>query len=117
MLDFLISKSKVQAYEIKQVPIELFEIIGVGQVNPYCNSQYDSELFLTVVNIANETRNYDEKEGLVLTSKFTTRKCPKCKRVELIPIKMKINMDLIYKAHEEEIAFDAFEERPTRRHL
>lgn len=117
MLNFLTPKTKVQAYNIKEVPIETFEVIGVGQINPYCCFQYENEIFLTVVNFANESRQFDEKEGLILAKYFTVRRCPRCKRIELIPVKIKINLDLTYLKHEEEIAFDAFEEFPSRRHF
>lgn len=116
MLDFMTPKTKLQAYTINEVPIEGFEVIGIGQINPYCINRYDNEIFITVVNFANESRSYDEKEGLVLTKYFTLKRCPKCKRTELIPVKIKINFDSVYRAHEEEIAFDAFEEYPSRRH-
>ena len=53
MLDFLLPKSKIQAFNLREVPIEHFEVIGIGQINPYCNIQYDNEIFLTVVNFAN----------------------------------------------------------------
>ena len=117
MLDFLIPKTKVQAYNIRELPIETFEVIGIGQINPYCKTQYDNEIFLTVVTFANESRSFDEKEGLVLAKYFTIRRCPRCKRIELVPIKIKINQDSTYIKHEEEIAYDAFEEFPSRRHF
>ena len=117
MLDFFLPKSKVQYYQINEVPIEMFEILGIGQINPYCNMRYENEVFVTAVNIANEARHYDEKEGLVLTKYFSVRKCPKCKKIELIPTRIRINMDSVYREHEEEIAFDAFEEHPSRRHF
>lgn len=117
MLNFLTPKNKLQAWAIRDVAIENFEIIGIGQINPYCNLQYENEIFLTVVNFANGAKNYDEKEGLILTKYFTVKKCPKCRKTELIPVKLKINLDEIYLRHEEEIAFDAFEEHPSRRHF
>ncbi|MBE7708720.1 MAG: hypothetical protein E7Z88_08465 [Cyanobacteria bacterium SIG27] len=117
MFDFLTPKNKLQAWAIRDVAIESFEIIGIGQINPYCESQYENEIFLTVVNFANDARNYDEREGLILTKYFTVKKCPKCKKIELIPIKLKINLDETYLRHEEEIAYDAFEEHPSRRHF
>ena len=117
MLDFLTSKTKVKAWNIRELPIETFEVIGIGQINPYCNSQYDNEIFVTVVNFANDSKNYDEREGLVLAKHFTVKKCPKCKKLELIPTKIKINLDSTYIKHEEEIAFDAFEQYPSRRHF
>ncbi|MBQ8635223.1 hypothetical protein IJ425_03625 [bacterium] len=117
MLDFLLSKAKVQAYGMIEVPIEMFEMLGVGQINPYCKVRYENEIFITVVNFANEARNYDEKEGLILTKFFSVRKCPKCRKTELIPVRMRINLDNVYRAHEEEVAYDAFEEHPSRRHF
>jgi len=117
MLDFLIPKNKVQTYLVEQVPIENFEIIGIGQINPYCNIKYDDEVFVTVVNFANDSKNYDEKEGLVISSFFAVRKCPKCKKNTLIPVKIRINFDITYLKHEEEIAYDAFEEHPSYRHF
>lgn len=117
MFDFLISKNKLQAWALQEVPIETFEVIGVGQINPYCKTQYDNEIFITVVSFANDARNYDEREGLVLTKFFTVKKCPRCKKMELIPTKIKINLDSTYIKYEEEIAFDAYEEHPSRRHF
>ena len=117
MLNFLTPKNKLQAWATREIPIELFEVIGVGQINPYCNSQYDNEIFLTVVNFANDTNKYDEREGLILSRCFTVKKCPRCKKNELVPTKLKINLDQTYMKYEEEIAFDAFEEHPSRRHL
>ncbi|MBQ8848476.1 MAG: hypothetical protein IJ003_05980 [Candidatus Gastranaerophilales bacterium] len=117
MLDFLLPKSKIQAFNLREVPIEHFEVIGIGQINPYCNIQYDNEIFLTVVNFVNESKNFDEKEGLIIAKYFSVRRCPRCKKTELIPVKMHINMDLNYLKNEEEIAFDAYEEHPSRRHF
>ena len=117
MLDFLIPKSKLQTWAIREVPIEVFDVIGIGQINPYCNKQYENEIFITVVVFANESKNFDEKEGMVLAKYFAVKKCPKCKKNELIPVKLKINMDETYLRHEEEIAYDAFEEHPSRRHF
>ena len=116
MLDFLMPKTKIKAYAIRELPIETFEVVGVGQINPYCNKEYENEIFLTVVNFANDSKNYDEREGLVVTKYFTVRKCPKCRALEMIPTKIRINLDKTYLQHEEEIAFDAFEEHPIRRH-
>ena len=117
MLDFLVPKTKIQAYTVNEIPIEHFEVIGIGQINPYCRTQYDNEIFVTVVNLANDSKNYDEKEGLILTKYFTVRKCPRCKKNELIPVKMRINLDITYLKNEEEVAYDAFEEHPSRRHF
>ena len=117
MLNFLTPKNKLQAWAIREVAIEVFEIIGIGQINPYCNLQYENEIFITIINFANGAKNYDEQEGLILTKYFTVKKCPKCKKTELIPVKMKINLDETYSRHEEEIAYDAYEEHLSRRHL
>lgn len=117
MLNFLTPKTKVQSWAIRELPIELFEVIGIGQINPYCKNQLDNDIFITVVNFSNDDKNYDEKEGMILSKYFTVKKCPKCKKIELVPTKLKINMDSTYIRHEEEIAFDAFEENPSRRHL
>ena len=117
MLNFLTPKTKLQSWATRELPIELFEVIGIGQINPYCKNQFDNEIFITVVNFSNDDKNYDEREGLILSKYFTVKKCPKCKKIELIPTKLKINMDSTYIKHEEEIAFDAFEEHPSRRHL
>lgn len=117
MLDFLIPKSKIQAYGLREVPIETFEIIGIDQVNPYCSFEYENDIFLTVVNFAFESRKFDEKEGLIVAQYFTVKRCPKCKQKELIPTKIKLNFDSTYLKHEEEIAFDAYEEFPSRRHF
>ena len=117
MLNLLIPKTKIQAWIAKEIPIELFEVLGIGQINPYCKTQYENQVFITVVSFSNDSRNYDEREGLILTKYFTVKKCPKCKKNHLIPIKLKINLDSTYIKHEEEIAFDAFEEYPSRRHF
>ena len=116
MLNFLTPKSKIQVHTIREIPLESLEIMGVAQVNPYYNyASEDLDIFLTVVSFAYGSRDYDEKEGMVLTKYFTVKKCPQCKRVELIPVRMRINLDSIYQKHEEEIAYDAFEENPSRR--
>lgn len=105
MLDFLIPKTKVRAFDIMQVPLEEFQVIGISQINPYYKQKYDNELFITVVSIANESKEYDEKEGMILTTYFSARKCPKCKRVELIPVNIKINRNPNYLRNEEEAAY------------
>lgn len=92
MLDFLIPKNKVRAYSIREIPIEHFEVIGIGQINPYCNLKYDNELFLTVINIAGDCKKYDEKEGIILSKQFTVRKCPECGALALVPTKIRINL-------------------------
>lgn len=88
MFDFLISKEKLQTNSIRQVPIEEFEIIGIGQINPYCKNSYDNEMFLTLVNFAGDCSRYDEKEGLVLSDYFILKKCPSCHKTQLIPVKI-----------------------------
>lgn len=116
MLNFLMPKNKIQLHTMREIPLESLEIMGVAQINPYYTySSEEKDIFLTVVSFAYGARDYDEKEGLVLAKYFTVKKCPKCKRVELIPVRMRINLDLIYQKHEEEIAYDAFEENPSRR--
>ena len=117
MLDFLTPKSKIQAYGLKELPIESFEILGVDQINPYCAFEYNNEIFFTLVTFANESRKFDEKEGLIIAQYFTVKRCPRCKQKELIPTKIKLNFDETYLKHEEEVAFDAFEEFPSRRHF
>jgi len=114
MLDFLMPKTKVQAYNFREVPIETFEVIGIAQINPYCSSHYENETFLTVVNFANGSKNYDEKESLILAKYFTMRRCINCGKNELIPINIKINLHNLYLKNEEEIAFDAYSEYPSR---
>lgn len=114
MLDFLVPKAKIRAYTMKEVPIETFEVIGIAQINPYCASKYENEVFLTVVNFANTSRNYDEKETLVLAKHFTLRRCPRCKSLSLIPVKIKANFDVLYLKNEEEVAYDAYCEYPSR---
>ena len=63
--------------------------------------RFDSFLFvapaiyyvLELIDLLIDDKNYDEREGLVLSKYFTVKKCPKCKKIELIPTKLKINMD------------------------
>ena len=117
MLDFLTSKKKVKAWAIKEVPIEVFEVIGIGQINPYCKNEYEDEKFITVVDIANYSNSDNEKEGLVLTKYFTVKKCPKCRKYELVPTKILMNLNSTYIKHEEEIAYEAFEEHPSKEHF
>jgi len=117
MLDFMTPKTKLRAYTIQRVPIEGFQITGIGQINPYCNLKFENEVFVTIVDITFDSRKYDEKEGMVLTKYFTVRRCPECKQIELIPVKLRINRDSGYLKHEEDIAFDDFEERSSRRYF
>ena len=112
MLDFLMPKNKIRYYDVHELPIEAFEILGISQVNPYCNTKTDREIFVTVVTIANDSRNYDEKEALVLSSYFTLKRCPKCNNISLLPIRIKINQQSDYLKNEEKIAFgDYFNSR------
>ncbi len=102
MLDFLTPKTKVRAFDIMQVPLDNFQVIGISQINPYCKVKYENDIFITVVSIANDSKEYDEKEGMILTTYFSVRKCPKCSRVELLPVNMRINRDSEYLKYEEE---------------
>ena len=56
MLDFLVPKNRIQYYDLREIPIETFEIMGISQINPYCKSRSDKEFFVTVVNIANDSK-------------------------------------------------------------
>ena len=114
MLSFLFSKTKVQSYDISEISIKNFEILGIAQINPYCHTQYDNEVYFTIVNFANETNKFDERECVVPSKYFISRRCPKCRRVELIPTRIKLNMDREYLRNEEEVAFDAYSEYPSR---
>ena len=105
MLDFLIPKNRIQYYDLEEVPIETFEILGINQINPYCKSRGDKECFITLVTIANTSKEYDEKEAMVLTSYFTVKRCPRCKKISLIPTKIKINQFPTYLKNEEKIAY------------
>ena len=117
MFNFLVPKSKLRAYDVIEVPIETFEIVGIGQINPYCDKKYENEIFATVVNVAFDSNKYEEREAIVLTEYFAVKRCPRCKKNALIPVKLRINRDKTYLKHEEEIAYDAFEEHPSRRHF
>ena len=117
MFDFMIPKTKLRAYNIKKVPIETFQIAGIGQINPYCSYKFENEIFVTIIDIAYDSNKYDEREGMVLTKSFIAKKCPECKQIELVPTRFRINRDVTYLKYEEEVAFDAFEEHPSRRHF
>ena len=106
MFSFLIPKTKIQAYDIAQVPIENFEILGVTQINPHCTSDYNKEIFLTLVNLANTSKHFDEKEGLIISEYFTVKKCPKCKKISLIPVYMKLNLSPDYLKNEEDFVLN-----------
>ena len=114
MFGFLIPKTKLQYYNYKEIPIEELEIIGIAQINPYCKSKYDNEKFITVVDILNSAKKCDEKEGLVLSDYFVLKRCPKCKKVELVPTKIRINLYREYLRNEEEVAWDAYSEYPSK---
>jgi len=102
MLDFLAPKTKVLAFNIREVPIQTFEVLGVGQINPHCELEYRNEILITLINIFHLDKKCDEKEGMVLSEKFTLRKCPKCKRIELYPVKLKLNFSKQYLQDEED---------------
>lgn len=114
MFSFLIPKNKIQSYVVNEIPVDELEIIGIAQINPYCTKKYDSEKFLTVVDILNSSKKFDEKEGLVLSKYFILKKCPKCKKTELIPTKLRINLYRDYLRNEEEVAWDAYSEYPSK---
>ena len=114
MFGFLIPKTKLQYHTYKEVPIGELEIIGISQINPYCRKKYDNEKFITVVDILNSSKKCDEKEGLILSDYFVLKRCPKCKKVELVPTKIKINLYREYLKYEEDVAWDAYSEHPSR---
>lgn len=114
MFGFLIPKSKLQYHTFKEIPIQELEILGISQINPYYQTKYENERFITVVDILNGSKKYDEKEGLVLSDYFVLKKCPKCKSTTLLPVKIKINLYHNYLANEEEVAWDAYDERPSK---
>ncbi len=114
MFDFLIPKSKLQYHTLRELPIEDLEIIGISQINPHCRRRYNNERFITVIDILNDSKKYDEKEGMMLSDYFVLRKCPKCKKIELIPTKIRINMYRDYLKNEEEVAWGAYSEHPSR---
>lgn len=103
-------KSKILAYEINELPLEVFELIGVSQVNPYCTYRYENDIFFTLVNFAFEKKEFDEREGLVLAKYFSLRYCPKCKKLSLKPSKIKINCDREYKSNEQMFAYEEYDE-------
>jgi len=107
MFSFLIPKTKIQAYDIAQIPIEKVEIFGITQINPNCHSTCDKEIFLTLVNLANTSRHYDEKEGFVVSEYFTVKKCPKCRKISLLPVYMKLNLSRDYLKNEEDFVMSA----------
>ena len=117
MFSFLSSKSKLRAYNILEVSPSSFDILGIGQVNPYCNLSFESDIYFTLVSLCFESRKYDERSAFVLSNYFTLKKCPKCKKIELVPSKLRINFNYIYLRNEEEIAFDAYEENPPEEHF
>jgi len=117
MFDFMKPKTMIRAYNIRKVPIENFQIAGIEQVNPYCNYKFDNELFVTIIDIAYDSKKYDEREGMILSKHFILRRCPECKQIKLIPTRFRINRDSIYLKYAEEVACDAFEENPSKRHF
>ncbi len=113
----LFSKTKLKAHNITEISPSSFEILGVGQINPYCKSDFESEISFTLVSLCFESKKFDERTALVLSTYFSLRKCPKCAKVELIPAKIRVNFNHIYLRNEEEIAFDAYEENPPQEHF
>jgi len=114
MFDFLIPKSKLQYHTYSEMPVGELEILGISQVNPYCNKKYNDEKFITVVDILNDSKKYDEKEGLVLSNYFVLKRCPRCKKLELVPSKIRINLYREYLRNEEEVAWNAYSEYPSK---
>ena len=80
MLSFLQPKSKLQVHTYREIPIESLRILGIAQVNPYYSEDYQSDKLITLVCFANESKDYDEKEAMVLTSYFALRRCPRAYR-------------------------------------
>ncbi len=112
MLDFLMPKNRILYYDVQELPIETFEILGINQINPYCKIKSEKESFITVVMVANDSRDYDEKEAMVLSSYFTVKRCPRCKSISLIPTRIRVNRSPEYLKNEEKIAFgDYFNSR------
>jgi len=104
MLSFLSPKTKIKYDYIKEIPIEDFEVIGIGQINPYfkrTNPQFQSENFVTVVNIFKDDKDCDEKEGLILSDYFTLRKCPNCGHIQLLPTRIRLNLNNVNKYRHE----------------
>ena len=114
MFGFLIPKNKLQCHAIKEIPIQELEIIGISQINPHCEKKYENEKFITVVDILNGSKKCDEKEGLVLSDYFVLKRCPKCRKVALLPVKIRVNLYKGYLQNEEEVAWDAYDERPSK---
>lgn len=114
MFDFLIPKSKLQYHTYSELPASELEILGISQVNPYCNRKYNDEKFITVVDVLNDSKKYDEKEGLILSNYFVLKRCPRCKKLELVPSKIRINLYREYLRNEEEVAWNAYSEHPSK---
>ena len=117
MFDFMKPKTKLKAYNIRKVPIETFQIAGIGQINPYCNYKFENAIFITIIDIAYDSKRFDEREGMIHSKHFIMKRCPECKQIELIPTRMRINRDTTYLKYAEEVAYDAFEEHPAKRHF
>ncbi|MBR1616708.1 hypothetical protein IJ670_01005 [bacterium] len=114
MFDFLLPKTKIQSHLMGEIPLDVLEIHVLAQVNTYCNLQTSYKIGFTVVNFANTDKKFDEKETLVLNKYFLKRKCPKCKKIELIPTKIRLNFDKLYLKFEEEVAYGAYSEKPSK---
>jgi len=114
MFDFLIPKNKLLYHTYQELPVEEMEILGISQINPYCKKSYENEKLITVIDILNDSKKYDEKEGLILSKHFILKRCPKCKKIELVPAKIRINLYREYLRNEEEVAWDAYSEYPSK---
>ena len=99
---------------MNQIPLENLEILGISQINELCKERFENEYTITRVTFLNETIKYDEREGLVLSDYFELRKCPKCKKSQLIATKMTINMFQEYLRYEERVAYNAYSEYPSK---
>ena len=72
MFDFLTPRTKVKAWTLKEVPIEKFEIVGIGQINPYCDMQYENKIIVTVLNFAPSHKSCEHRlHGLRRTVAFS----------------------------------------------
>ena len=61
MFSFMIPKTKLRAYKIKKVPMETFQIAGIGQINPYCSYKFETEPFVTIIDVSYDSNKYDER--------------------------------------------------------
>ncbi len=108
MFDFLVPKTKLKAFDIFERNIEDFQVFGISQINPYCNIPLEDEIFVTMVNISNDSKDYSQKEGFVLTKFFSLKKCPECSKKALIPVELNLNFYPNYLRNEERFASPEF---------